>query len=123
MLTLRLEAWNYQPVVQAGEVRDNHSVFDVTLDEQEGVQVIQEQLNALERGLFWSSSAMFRCYRYQFTFRLDGVTVQVYSGSSNSALWQVQENGDKISIDAPGAVLKSLHELVGLPIWSSSSTI
>jgi hypothetical protein len=121
MLTLEITAWNYSPGHSADEpVPNSDMVFDRTIEEQDIVAELQAQFNQLERHVR-GGSAMIDGYRYRFAFVEDGVPLQVYVGATCHAAWGVRENDRGDAVPHPYAILTSLHESIGLPIWTDSA--
>jgi hypothetical protein len=122
MLTLRITAWNYTPYQIAGELPPNtDQVFDMTLDDQEVVSGLYEHFNQLRRDIR-AGHVMLAGYRYRFMFTEDGHSTQVYTGATCSPAWAAYtsptDNGRRPrSVPEPGAILHSLHDSIGLPIF------
>ncbi len=119
MLTLCITAWNYSPGHFADEPEPNTDmVFDKTLEDQNVVTDLQRQFNQLQR-IGPGGVVMIDGYRYQFAFLEDGVLRQIYEGATCNKVWLVQEGGARDFIGHPHAILNSLRELIGLPVWTS----
>jgi hypothetical protein len=113
MLKVQIAIWDHQP---------GPSIFHMNLDDQEPVEELFKQFNQLERDTFVRST-ISTGYRYQFFFRSDARDEQVYIGYTYSPQWFVVEQpGKKSKVSYPRTILRSLHESMGLPIWTNPET-
>jgi hypothetical protein len=99
--------------------------FDKTLTDLGFVNEIQDQMGGLPRGIEGGCNIGSVDYRYEFIFSTLGITTQVYSGTNNCALWQVETFGwipsvtptPYSSVESPIGTLPILSQ-IGLPTGS-----